>query len=84
VHDGNPASDTTVYDDPDVLEQFPMAPVIRQSLDQAKSRPQTAYYSEISGGIQEEYHPTASIDPRQTPQNAESFITAVLRKEKLL
>jgi multiple sugar transport system substrate-binding protein len=84
VNDGNPASDTAVYSDPDVLKQFPMAPVIEQSLAQAVPRPQTAYYSEISGGIQERYHPTASIDPRQTPQDAQSFITAVLRKEKLL
>jgi multiple sugar transport system substrate-binding protein len=61
-----------------------MAPTIRQSLDQAKSRPQTAYYSELSGGIQEQYHPTDSIDPQQTPRAAESFITAVLRKEQLL
>jgi multiple sugar transport system substrate-binding protein len=81
---GNPASDSSVYDDPDVLKVFPMAPTIRQSLDQAKSRPQTAYYSELSGGIQEQYHPTDSIDPQQTPRAAESFITAVLRKEQLL
>ena len=36
---GNPASDTTVYDDPDVLEAFPMAPTIQQSLEQAAPRP---------------------------------------------
>ncbi|MCW2507327.1 MAG: Carbohydrate transporter substrate-binding protein family [Modestobacter sp.] len=81
---GNPASDTTVYDDPDVLTVFPMAPTILQSLGQAKSRPQTAYYSELSGGIQEQYHPTASIDPETTPRKATDFITAVLRKEQLL
>jgi trehalose/maltose transport system substrate-binding protein len=84
VHDGNPASNAAVYDDPDVLAKFPMAPTIKQSLDQAAPRPLTAYYSEISGGIQERYHPTASIDPRQTPQDAQSFITAVLEKKELL
>jgi multiple sugar transport system substrate-binding protein len=81
---GNPASDTTVYDDPDVLKVFPMAPTILQSLDQAAPRPQTPYYSEVSGGLQREYHPTSSVNPRTTPQKATDFITAVLRKEQLL
>jgi multiple sugar transport system substrate-binding protein len=81
---GNPASDTTVYDDPDVLKVFPMAPTILQSLDQAAPRPQTPYYSEVSGGLQREYHTTSSVNPRTTPQKATDFITAVLRKEQLL
>jgi multiple sugar transport system substrate-binding protein len=81
---GNPASDTTVYDDPEVLDTFPMAPTILESLELAKPRPQTPYYSEVSGGIQREYHPTADIDPEQTPQDATELIEAVLRKEQLL
>ncbi|MEI4272686.1 extracellular solute-binding protein [Klenkia sp. LSe6-5] len=81
---GNPASDSTVYEDPEVLEAFPQAPVILQSLQQAAPRPQTPYYSEVSGGIQRVYHPTSSIDPEQTPQDATELIEAVLRKEQLL
>jgi multiple sugar transport system substrate-binding protein len=84
VSNGNPASDTTVYEDPDVLEAFPMAPTILESLDQAAPRPQTPYYSEVSGGIQKEYHPPTSVDPETTPQDATDFITAVLKKEQLL
>jgi multiple sugar transport system substrate-binding protein len=84
VHDGNPASDSAVYDDPEVLEEFPMAPTIQQSLEQAAPRPQTPYYSEVSGGLQREYHPTSSVDPESTPQDATDFIEAVLRKEQLL
>ena len=84
VNDGNPASDTAVYDDPAVLEDFPMAPTILQSLEQAAPRPQTPYYSEVSGGLQREYHPTASVDPSSTPQAATELIEAVLRKEQLL
>jgi len=84
VHDGNPASDSAVYDDETVLEEFPMAPTIQQSLEQAAPRPQTPYYSEVSGGLQREYHPTSSVDPETTPQDATDFIEAVLRKEQLL
>jgi multiple sugar transport system substrate-binding protein len=81
---GNPAASAAVYDDPEVVKSFPMAPVIRQSLDQAKPRPQTAYYSEVSGGIQREYHPPSSVDPTSTPQQATDLITAVLRGDELL
>jgi multiple sugar transport system substrate-binding protein len=84
VSNGNPASDTTVYDDPDVLADFPMAPTILESLGQAAPRPQTPYYSEVSGGLQREYHPTNSVQPDSTPQKATDFITAVLKKEQLL
>jgi multiple sugar transport system substrate-binding protein len=81
---GNPASNITVYDDPDVLKVFPMASTILDSLDQAVPRPQTPYYSEVSGGVQREYHPPSSVDPQRTPEAATDFITAVLRKEQLL
>lgn len=81
---GNPASATSVYDDEEVLEAFPMAPVIRESLELAAPRPQTPYYNEISVGIQRSYHPPASVDPERTGKRANSLITAVLEKEDLL
>jgi multiple sugar transport system substrate-binding protein len=81
---GNPAASIAVYDDPDVLKVFPQAPVILQSLNAAAPRPLTPYYSEVSGGIQREYHPTDSVDPKSTPQQATDLITAVLRGDQLL
>jgi multiple sugar transport system substrate-binding protein len=81
---GNPAAKASVYDDPDVLEIFPQAPVIRESLEQAASRPQTVYYSEVSGALQREYHPATSVDPESTGQSASELISAVLRGEQLL
>ena len=81
---GNPASLASVYDDPEVVEQFPMAPEIRQSLEQAAPRPQTPYYAEVSASLQREYHPPSSIDPGQTGQQAAELIQAVLAKEQLL
>jgi multiple sugar transport system substrate-binding protein len=80
---GNPASSTAVYDDPAVLKAFPQAPVIRDSLEAAAPRPQTAYYSEVSGGIQTEYHPPASVGPA-TARRATDLITAVLQGKQLL
>jgi multiple sugar transport system substrate-binding protein len=84
LNDGNPASATSVFDDEEVLEQYPMAPVIRESLELAAPRPQTPYYNEISVGIQRSYHPPAAVDPGRTGERATDLITAVLAKEDLL
>ncbi|MDP5184235.1 extracellular solute-binding protein [Blastococcus sp. BMG 814] len=84
VTNGNPASSTAVYDDPEVLEAFPMAPAIRESLEMAAPRPQTPYYNEISVGIQRSYHPPSGVDPGQTGKAATELIKAVLAKEDLL
>ena len=84
ITNGNPASKAAVYDDPAVLEEFPMAPVIRDSLEQAAPRPQTAYYNEVSQSLQREYHPPSSVNPGRTGEQAANLIEAVLRKEQLL
>ena len=84
VSNGNPAAKASVYDDPEVVEAFPMAPVIRESLEQAAARPQTAYYSEVSSSLQRVYHPPSSVDPGETGEEAAELIQAVLRKERLL
>ena len=84
VSNGNPSSRLSVFSDPAVLAEFPMAPVIRDSLTLAKPRPQTAYYAEVSGGIQRTFHPPGSVVPGATNQAATDLITAVLRKEALL
>jgi multiple sugar transport system substrate-binding protein len=81
---GNPAAKATVYEDPEVLEVFPQAPVIRESLEMAAPRPLTPYYSEVSGSIQREFHPPASVDPQSTPEQATDLISAVLAGEELL
>lgn len=84
VSNGNPAARVAAYDDPAVVKAFPMAPVIRASLERAAPRPQTAYYSEVSSSLQRTYHPPGSVQPGRTGQRATDLITAVLRKEKLL
>ncbi|MGY2004669.1 extracellular solute-binding protein [Blastococcus sp. SYSU DS1024] len=81
---GNPAALASVYDDPEVLEEFPQAPLIRESLEAAAPRPQTVYYSEVSGALQRVYHPAISVDPGTTGEEAAELINAVLAGEELL
>jgi multiple sugar transport system substrate-binding protein len=80
---GNPASSAAVYDDPEVQKVYPMADTIRQSLELAAPRPLTAYYSEVSGGIQREYHPPSSVTA-DTGKQAQDLISAVLSGDQLL
>lgn len=84
VTNGNPPSSVSAYDDERVAEEFPMAETIRESLELAVPRPQTPYYNEVSIGLQETWHPPASVDPETTPASSADFITAVLRDERLL
>ncbi|AYY14349.1 extracellular solute-binding protein [Actinobacteria bacterium YIM 96077] len=84
VNDGNPAAHTAAYDDPEVREVFPMADVIRESLEVAAPRPQTPYYNEVSTGIQNTWHPPAAVRPDQSPETATNLILDVLRGERLL
>lgn len=81
---GNPAALASVYDDPAVVAEFPMAPTIRESLTQAAPRPQTPYYNEVSGSLQRVYHPPSDIVPGVTGPEAAALIQAVLAKEELL
>lgn len=84
LSDGNPPSKVSVYDDPAVTAAFPMAAAILESLEVAAPRPRTAHYSEVSGSIQREYHPSGSVDPARTGEEATGLITAVLANEALL
>lgn len=81
---GNPPSNTEAYDDPAVTEAFPMADVIRESLELAVPRPQTPYYNEVSTGLQQTWHPPSAVSPEVTPTESTDLITAVLRGEQLL
>ena len=74
----------TVYDDPAIKKQLPMAALIRQSLDSAAPRPQSQYYGDISTGLQREFSPPNSVNPNSTPAAATDLITSVLKGNALL
>lgn len=80
---GNPASRAAVFDREEITEQFPMADLIRESLDNAVPRPQTQYYGDLSTAIYDEFSPPSSVT-ESTPAQATSFILEVLRGERLL
>jgi multiple sugar transport system substrate-binding protein len=84
---GNPAARSAAYDDPAVREAFPMAPLIRESINDAGPRPITPYYGDVSVSVQRNWHPPESVrasKTRSTPQKTDEYLGQVLRGERLL
>jgi multiple sugar transport system substrate-binding protein len=81
---GNPVANGTVYDDPDIQKQFPMASLMRDSINSAGPRPVTPYYGDVSSAIQRTWHPEGSINPKSAPGAASTLIKAVLHDRRLL
>ncbi len=82
--EGNPAARSAVFDDPEIIQKFPMADLIRTSIDEATPRPQSAYYTDISAATVREFHPPSSVNPDSTPQKADDLIVNVLQDKQLL
>ena len=81
---GNPAAKGAAFDDPQVRKAFPMAPLIRDSINEAGPRPITPYYNDVSTSVQITWHPPTSVRAPDTPRETQSFMTAVLHGERLL
>jgi multiple sugar transport system substrate-binding protein len=81
---GNPAAKRAAYDDPKVREAFPMADLIRNSINEAGPRPITPYYNDVSTSVQINWHPSTSVHAPQTPDKTATFMTEVLHGERLL
>ena len=84
VEAGNPAAKAAAYDDPSVIEAFPMADLIRDSIRAAGPRPITPYYGDVSTSVQRTWHPATSVRSPQTPETTDSYMTEVLQGERLL
>jgi multiple sugar transport system substrate-binding protein len=82
--EGNPAARAAVFDDPEVRDAFPMADLIRDSINTAGPRPLSAYYSDVSAATVREFHPPSGVDPDSTPGNADDLIHNVLQDRQLL
>jgi multiple sugar transport system substrate-binding protein len=84
VESGNPAARSAAYDDPEVRETFPMADLIRESIDEAAPRPITPYYGDVSTSVQRTWHPSGSVRSPRTPERADTYMAEVLAGERLL
>jgi multiple sugar transport system substrate-binding protein len=79
-----PVARAAAYDDPQIRARYPMADLIRASIDEAEPRPRTPYYVDVSTATVRTFHPPAEVDPARTPAEAERLIVAVLHDRALL
>ena len=84
VDSGNPAAKAAAYDDPAVRKAFPMADLIRRSINDAGPRPITPYYNDVSTSVQITWHPPENVRAPQTPKATASFMSDVLHGKRLL
>jgi multiple sugar transport system substrate-binding protein len=84
VDSGNPAAKAAAYDDPKVKEAFPMADLIRDSINDGGPRPITPYYNDVSSSVQITWHPGTSVKAPQTPDDTAAFMSDVLQGKRLL
>jgi multiple sugar transport system substrate-binding protein len=81
--EGEPSTFGAAYDNPEVLEAYPNAPLIRESIDEGGPRPITPYYVDVAGSVLSTWHPPSSVRA-STPEETDTFMTEVLRGERLL
>ncbi|HKY16776.1 MAG TPA: extracellular solute-binding protein [Microthrixaceae bacterium] len=84
VESGNPAARAAAYASPEVQEAFPMADLIRDSIDGAAPRPITPYYGDVSSSVQRTWHPPEDVQEPATPEETDEFMGEVLQGERLL
>ena len=84
VESGNPAARSAAYDAPEVIEVFPMADLIRESINDAGPRPITPYYGDVSVSVQRTWHPPGDVQAPQTPESTDTYMSEVLAGDRLL
>jgi multiple sugar transport system substrate-binding protein len=84
VDSGNPAAKAAAYDDPAVRKAFPMADLIRNSINEAGPRPVTPYYNDVSASVQLTWHPPEGVHAPATPKETQKFMIDVLHGNRLL
>ena len=82
---GNMPASTKGYEYPALKEQYPddLLQLFQDSVDAAAPRTVTPYWSDVSGSIQNIWHPPRSVDS-DTPERSTTFIEDVLKGGDLL
>lgn len=82
---GNMPASTEGYDYPALKEAYPedLLQLFQESVDAAAPRTVTPYWSDVSGSIQNIWHPPRSVDS-DTPGQSTTFIEDVLKGGDLL
>jgi multiple sugar transport system substrate-binding protein len=81
---GLPPTIDALYEDPGVRATFPFADILRATLRDAVSRPQTPLYNDVSLAISHTLHPLRDIEPDRDVPRLRDAVNRALRSEGLL
>lgn len=70
----------SLYDDPELLKDFPYLPILKQSLENAKSRPQAVYYGDVTAKIQDSIYPAIQQPGSRTAKDVIAGLSSSLKK----
>ena len=68
----------SVYDDPDLIEQQPYLPALKESLENAKPRPVSPFYPAISKAIQDNAY--AALNGNKNVDEATKDMAAAIKQ----
>ena len=70
----------SLYDDPELLKEFPYLPILKQSLENAKSRPQAVYYGDVTAKIQDSIYPAIKQPGSSAAKDVIAGLSSNLKK----
>ncbi len=83
LDESEPSPYAASYDDPKIREEYENADLIRESIAEGGPRPLTPFYTDISGAVQQTWHPPSSVTS-ETPERTDEFMADVLAGRRLL
>lgn len=83
LDEGEPSPYAATYDDPALRAEYENADLIRESIADGGPRPLSPFYTDISGAVQQTWHPPASVNA-ETPERTDQFMADVLAGRRLL
>jgi multiple sugar transport system substrate-binding protein len=75
---GNAPAWTSLYNDPELVKKYPHLPTLLQGLQQAKPRPITPFYQEVTTAIQDNAY--AALQGQKSPDQAVNDLTTKLNE----
>ncbi|AUS78223.1 ABC transporter substrate-binding protein [Actinoalloteichus sp. AHMU CJ021] len=84
INSGVPPTIESVYDEPEMLEAYPMKDAILESVQNAANRPSTPAYQNVSTVLSHTLSPPSAIDPERTAEELRVSVQKALESKGVL
>ena len=70
----------SLYEDSELLKDFPYLPILKKSLENAKSRPQAVFYGDVTAKIQDSIYPAIQQPGSRAAKDVIASLSSSLKK----